>query len=137
MKRGIAVRWDSLFPTVGEYDGFEDIQRIVGGYVEHIPYPTQLKRPGLVVFADENGIRKPLPYNRWGLVGIFVIVKMSRDGRFIPMSDSEMEAVIYDLRDSSGYLDPQCEVESPFREPFAKYGVPPQGYIPEAGCWFR
>lgn len=136
VKQGLAVRCDSYFPVCGEYDGIEDIEQIVNGRLERIPYPTQLNKPNLVVWLDECGAYKPLPYNRWGIVGDFAIVKMSRDGRFMPMNDAEVEEVLYDLRDSKGYLDPNCKVITPFREPFKKFGEPPQGAVPKAGRWF-
>ncbi len=138
VKQGLAARSDSFFPMCGEYDGIEDIKQIVNGPLESVPYPTQLNKPNLVVWVDEHGAFKPLPYNRWGIVGDFAIVKMSRrDGRFLPMSDAEVEAVLYDLRDSKGYLAPECQVVVPFREPFKKFGEPPQGAIPKAGRWFK
>jgi hypothetical protein len=137
MKNGIAVRWDNLFPIVGDYDGFDDIKEIVGGVLEQMPYPSQLNRPKLAVLVDGNGVFRPQPYNRWGVVGNFVIVKHSRDGRFLGMSDSECEKVIYDLRDSRGYLDPECKTLNPFREVFERYGEPPRGFVPAAGRWFR
>jgi len=136
VKQGLAVRCDSFFPVCGEYDGIKDIEQIVNGPLQRIPYPTQLNKPNLVVWLDECGAYKPLPYNRWGIVGDFAIVKMSRDGRFMPMSDAEVEEVLYDLRDSNGYLAPECQVTVPFREPFKKFGEPPQGDVPKAGRWF-
>lgn len=55
VKQGLAVRCDSFFPVCGEYDGIEDIEQIVNGRLERIPYPTQLNKPNLVVWLDECG----------------------------------------------------------------------------------
>lgn len=137
MPTGIAVRYDNPFPVVGDYDGYDEIVEVVGGHTETIPYPTQLKRPILFIYVRDNAINLGLPYNRWGLLGNFCIVKLSRNHRFLTISDAELKAIIFDIRDSKGYLDPDCLTLNAFREPFAKYGEPPTGYEPKDRKWFR
>jgi len=87
---------------------------------------------------DESGIHKPAAYNRWGVVGPLVVAKVGSGGRQLSLTGREVEAVLADLADADGgYLDPASGVMNPFREPFAAYGIPPSGAVPQAGCWFR
>ena len=135
LKTGVLVRADNPHPLRLKYGerGFENVV----DSPELMPYPTQLNRPKLAVVMDGDGIYKPLAYNRWGLVGNFVIVKRDANGRFLSMSDEECEAVADDILNTDGYLDPACKVLNAFREPFAKHGEPPMGYVPETGAWFK
>ena len=126
---------DNLKPLRLKY-GESDFEELVAS-PEVVPYPTQLNRPKLAVVMDGDGIYKPLAYNRWGLVGNFVIVKMDVNGRCLSMTDEECEAVADDLLNTNGYLDPACKICNAFREPFATHGEPPMGYVPEAGAWFK
>ncbi|MFN0019964.1 MAG: hypothetical protein ACKVP0_17030 [Pirellulaceae bacterium] len=136
MPIGIAVRYDNPFCTIGEFDGLCEIREVIGDVIDCVPYPTQLNKPKLFVFVADSGLLLGLPYNRWGLVGNFCIVKLSRDRRFLTITDAEAEAVVYDIRDSKGYLDKTCLVQTPLREPFDKFGEPPLGYQPLGDKWF-
>jgi hypothetical protein len=122
-----------------EEDADEYLGRMIDDRVESAPYPRQYgPRPGLLVMMDESGVYKPSAYNRWGIVGTFLVTKVGRGGGQLSLTDREVEAVLADLADADGgYLDPASGVLNPFRGPFAVYGVPPSGAVPQAGCWFK
>ena len=134
-KVGLEVRTDNPFPLQADYQDADDFLRIVGS-PELMPYPTQLRRSSLFVVVDGNGAIKNLPYNRWGIVGNFAVVKM-KNGNFVSMTQRECAAVGKEIMTTRGYLDPACELSCVFREPFAQYGQPPLGAVPTAGAWFK
>lgn len=135
-KTGVLVRADKPNPLKMRYGSDSSFDDLVDS-PEFVPYPTQLNRPKLTVMVDGDGIYKPLAYNRWGLVGNFLIVKRDSNGRCLSMTDEECDAVAADLASTRGYLDPTCRVLNAFREPFATHGEPPRGYVPETGAWFK
>lgn len=106
--------------------------------MERQPYPTQLKGHGkYLIYFDEDALSKlNVPYNRWGILGTFAIVRVGQTGRFLSFSESDVEQIFLDLQASKGYLDPRNLVQNAFREPFARYGEPPSGTIPPQGRWF-
>jgi hypothetical protein len=110
---------------------------IVGSSWEIIPYPAHLKLP-LAVVVDEAGVLKGSAYNRWGLVGSFVVTKITCNGSFRSLTAKQVSQVLTDLRSSNdGYLNPDSNVMNPFQEPFAIHGIPPSGWVPPAGQWFE
>jgi hypothetical protein len=114
---------------------FGFVRPTVGGTVDLNPYPRQYGRPGLWVLVHDTGLLIGLPYNRWGLVGTFVVVG---DQDLRGLTDDEVEGVLRDLRDvDGGYLDEACGIGNALREPFQKYGIPPAGWAPPAGAWFK
>jgi hypothetical protein len=118
---------------------FEDYAGRIGGPVESVPYPRQYgPRPGLVLLLDDNGIYKPTPYNRWGIVGTFAVTRLDRRGSWLSLGDRHIEVVLADLADADGgCLDPASGMLNAFREPFARCGIPPAGWVPPAGRWFE
>ena len=107
----------------------EAIQSISG-----IPYPAQYGRAGVYVVADDNGLCKGLPYNRWGLVGTFAV--MGRGDR--PLSEKRVDEIVSDVEDrDGGYLDEASKVLNGFRDALRVRGIPPAGAVPRTGRWFR
>ena len=88
LKLGIKV--NSQFPWVCEYESFYEIQQAVGDgspvYVSLLPYPKQFKRPRIRIAVDDDGLFKPLPYNGWGIVGTFCILKCNNLGNLISLT---------------------------------------------------
>jgi len=118
-------------------DDYEPVKEIVGTPFTLAPYPRQYKRKRLVLMVNDNGIYLPLAYNRWGIVGNFIVQKKSTDGRQLSLTDKDIEQVMQDLEDrEGGYLDEASGVRCPFREPFRQYGIPSTGTVPQAGKWF-
>jgi hypothetical protein len=108
------------------------------GTVELLPYPGQYRRKGLSVCVCENGIYRPFAYNRWGIVGDFLVRRFNADGKWLNLTERQVDEIMTDLSDAEGgYLSDACPTLCPFREPFKKYGVPPSGALPEAGRWFN
>jgi hypothetical protein len=138
----ILVRPGVSRPEVVSVEGEDVIDylaAIIGSPVEMAPYPRQYgPRQGLLLLLDEEGVYRPSAYNRWGVVGPFIVTKEDRRGRQVSLTDEDIQAVLADLADGDGgYLDPASSVENPFREAFARHGIPPSGSVPQAGCWFR
>jgi hypothetical protein len=105
--------------------------------MELIPYPAQYRRKGLAVCGDGNGIYKPHAYNRWGIVGDFLVLRLSVDGKWLNLTERQVEEVMVDLADAEGgYLSDDCPTLCLFREPFKQHGVPPSGAVPREGRWF-
>ena len=105
---------------------------------EMIPYPSQLGDGGRFrCFVLDDAIHQPIPYNCWGILGTFLIAKLGKRGRVVALTDKDAQQVLADLRDSRGYLDPECLVASPLRDPFIMHGEPPSGAVPTAGRWFK
>jgi hypothetical protein len=118
-------------------DDFDAVKEIVGTPFTLAPYPRQYQRKGLVLMVNERGIYLPLAYNRWGIVGNFIVKKKSSDGKQLSMTDNDTEQAKQDLEDrDGGYLDEASGVLSEFREPFRQHGIPPAGFVPQAGKWF-
>lgn len=102
--------------------------------ISGMPYPAQYGRSGLLLLGDDTGLFKPLPYNRWGVVGTFAVV--ARSNR--PLSDKKAKEIMSDVEDrDGGYLDDASKVLNAFREPFRVYGVPPAGATPCGKAWFE
>jgi hypothetical protein len=141
LKTGIRV--DGLFPVACHYEDFEEIKETVGNgrpiSIELIPYPRHFARPRICVCADENGAYKPLPYNGWGLVGTFCVVKINSNGDLISLTRGESDGICRELLSRegwTGYLDPNAGVLTPFLNAFKQHGIPPLGWRPNA-CWFQ
>lgn len=133
-KLAVAVKPAITPALVGIRDG--ELEGWVGS-VEVIPYPPQYRRKGLVVCGDGNGIYKPLAYNRWGIVGDFLVLRFSVDGKWLNLTERQVAEVMVDLRDAEGgYLSDDCPTLCPFREPFKRYGIPPSGALPNGDRWF-
>lgn len=99
-----------------------------------MPYPPQYGRNGLLVLADDRGLYKPLPYNRWGVVCTFAVVARHNH----PLTQKQVEGVLEDLEDrEGGYLDEASGVLNALREPFQQHGIPPAGAVPNGDAWFR
>ena len=110
----------------------------IASTIERCRYPQQYGRTHtLRLLLDDNGIYRPTAYNCWGIVGPFVIYRVSRDGRHLSMSQSLVREVLEDLTDvNGGLLDPKSNIICPFVEPFARCGIPPAGWVPPTGKWF-
>jgi hypothetical protein len=134
-KLAIAVK-PSISPAkVGVKDG--ELKSWVGTE-ELIPYPGQYRRKGLSVCVCENGIYRPLAYNRWGLVGDFLVLRFSADGKWLNLTERQVDEIMVDLSDGEGgYLSDACPTICPFREPFKQYGIPPSGSFPKGDRWFK
>ena len=75
----------------------EGLQTVVGGYVEQIPpglmlipLPAALAIPGLMLLADEDGLAKRLPHNRF-VLGTFIFTKHDGEGNNISLSDEDLD----------------------------------------------
>lgn len=119
-------------------DVVEYFAALLGGPVEVAIYPRQyVARPGLRLLVDDMGIYHPAAYNRWGIVGPFVVIKENLRGHSLSLTEKDIRAVLADLADTDGgYLDPASGVACAFRDAFAVHGIPPSGAVPQAGCWF-
>ena len=80
-------------PEVRESSGsLKKLQNIVDGYIE-----VALKGPGFVVYCNEEGLLKDLPFNCYRptdghpLVGTLVATKVDAEGETADMTDSEAE----------------------------------------------
>jgi hypothetical protein len=136
-KDGIIV--NGFFPCLSVYADLEEIREAIGGSVEIVPYPKQFGRSRIFVCMNERGMYQPLPYGGWGIVGAFAVVKIAKDGRFLSLTEKEADGIGKELMNRSGmtgYLHPDSGLVTAFHEPFQKYGVPPLGHVPSAGCWF-
>ncbi len=103
---------------------------------EYVRYPDHLKLP-LTILINEYGALTPTAYNRWGIVGGFVVTRITASGSKLSLTDKQIKTVMNDLSDTAdGLLNPASMVECPFSEPFAIHGIPPSGWIPPAGRWF-
>ncbi len=135
----IAVR-PALPPEVMSIDPVQYeriVEDIVQGTWELTHYPAQYGLP-LTMIVNENGIYSSFAYNRWGILGGFVVTRRSDSGSRLSLTDKQVEAVLEHLKDTEGgHLDPACGVNNAFREPFAIHGVPPSGWVPPTGKWFR
>lgn len=132
--RFIAVR-PALPPEVVAIDR-EEIEQaatdIVGTPWEFIRYPAHLDLP-LTVLANGNGLSCRLAYNRWGLVGGFVVTRYSSNGNRLSLTDKQIQRVLCDLNSADdGYLNPSCNANNALRESFAIHGCPPSGWVPPA-----
>jgi hypothetical protein len=88
-----------------------EIEQIVGGGIEIIPYPRQQGKKGLVVAVTEHGIARGLEQNRWGLVGTFVVMRQQANRKLPQGLDSETANTVVEQLDTSyGYLDTSCGV---------------------------
>jgi hypothetical protein len=113
------------------------IDEVTNDRWEFVRYPLHLSLP-LTVIKGDNGIFKPTAYNRWGVVGGFVVTKFSVDGDHLSLTDKDAIQVMSDLaQEGDGYLNPDCGVLNCFREPFKKHGIPPSGAVPMAGRWLE
>jgi hypothetical protein len=118
-------------------DDYEAVKEIVGTPFTSAPYPRQYGRNRLVLVVNDNGTYLPLPYNRWGIVGNFIVQKMSTDGKDLSLTERDVEQIKNNLEDrNGGYLDEASGVLCAFREPFLQHGIPPAGFVPVAGKWF-
>ena len=136
--RLIAVRpaMPSQVLTIDRDNVADTITEIVDGYWEPIRYPAHLKLP-LTVIGNENGTLNGSPYNRWGILGGFVVTRYSSNGSHLSLTDKQIQQVLSDLGDADdGYLNPACNVLNSFREPFAIHGIPASGWMPSDGKWF-
>jgi len=115
----------------------EDAKQLMGTTdLELAPYP-QPARPFLLML-DGMGMLKPTPYNRWGIVGTFLVLRRSSvDGKELSLTERQITEILRDLKSTDGYLEEECPVRTPLKEPFKQHGVPPAGWVPPAGKWFR
>lgn len=115
----------------------EDIDKEIRGAIESIsglPYSAQYGRAGVLILADDYGMFKSLPYNRWGIVGTFAVV--SPHNR--PLTEQKVAEIIEDVGDrDGGYLDEASKMLNAFREAFRDHGIPPAGAIPRGPGWFK
>lgn len=87
--------------------------------------------------VSDHGILNGSPYNRWGILGGFVVTRFSSNGSYLSLTDKQIQQVLSDLGDADdGYLNPACNVLNSFREPFAIHGIPASGWMPSDGKWF-
>jgi hypothetical protein len=141
MNRGklrlIAVR-PAMAPEVlaiNRNDVGQTITGIVGTPWELIRYPAHLNLP-LTVIANDDGLDRPMAYNRCGLLGGFVVTRYSSNGSHLSLTDKHIRQVLKGLADGEdGYLNPSCNVGNALREPFKTQGIPPSGWVPSAGKW--
>lgn len=102
--------------------------------ISGLPYPAQYGRTGVLIIADDYGMFKPLPYNRWGIVGTFAVV----DANNRPLTEKRVAEIITDLEDrDGGYLDEASKVLNAFREAFREHDIPPAGAVPRGPGWFK
>lgn len=113
------------------------ITEIVDGYWEVVHYPAHLNLP-LTVIGNEDGLMHGLAYNRWGIVGGFVVTRYSSNGSsHLSLTDKQIQQAMIDLEDvEDGYLNPSSNLVNALREPFAMHGIAPSGWVPAAGKWF-
>lgn len=113
------------------------VDSVVGKSVERLPYPKHLGLP-LKVIASEKGIQQGEAYNRWGLVGGFIVTRFDKAGRKMSLKEAEAQKVIQHLkRTEDGYLNPASGVVNCLQGPFNIHGVPPSGWVPDGGLWLR
>jgi hypothetical protein len=102
--------------------------------ISGLPYPAQYGRAGVLILADDYGMFKPLPYNRWGIVGTFAVVGTHNR----PLTEKRVAEIIEDVGDrNGGYLDEASKVLNAFREAFREHGIPPAGAVPRGPGWFK
>jgi len=78
-----------------EIDGsLESMQALVEGPIEHVNLPWgsagQPMLSSLVAICNEEGTLRKLPKNRWGLVGKFFVVRLSKD-RYVSLIQKDIE----------------------------------------------
>ena len=66
------------------HHNLESLREIVGGDI----FPQGIA-PHLTVYANDDGLRLGLPYNRCGFVGDFLITKISSAGNGIAMTNKD------------------------------------------------
>lgn len=74
-----------------EAAAFREMQAIVGGWLECVPFSLQGKR--VDVYCDEDGLSKKLPKNRKGIVGTFVVLGRSRN-KMIKLTQEQATAAL-------------------------------------------
>jgi len=88
MKVRMVVVRPGAEPVAEDVAGFQGVKQLLGGaHLERIrfgPYD---------VLCDEDGLRKQLPNNRGGLVGIFVVTHLT-DPDLTPLTDAEVAEVL-------------------------------------------
>ena len=82
----------------------EVFQKAVGGLVEEVPYPPHLEGSRrYVMLANDAGLLRSLPANRWGIVGAFVVVGQGGDD-WRGLTEDEANAIVEHLGPAGGML---------------------------------
>jgi hypothetical protein len=125
-------------PELAYDDPWDVAKEHIASTLDACRYPQQYNRTDtLRLLLDDNGIYKATAYNCWGIVGPFVIYRMSMNGCHLSLPQSLVDDILEDLEDvDGGLLDSMSNIACPFVEAFARYGIPPAGWVPTAGKWF-
>jgi hypothetical protein len=82
----------------------KSLQEFVGGNI-----CSQAIAPNLSLYANDDGLRRRLPYNRCGFVGNFLITKISAFGNGISMTDKDV-AKAQEWLARNAHRPPLCHV---------------------------
>ncbi len=108
---------------------------VVGGSLEQIRYPQYLGRKHTVV-VNEQGLLLPLPCNRWGLRGNFLVCRITANGVHRDLTDAEVQQIIHDLEHEDGYLNPESGVALAIGIRFAsRHSVPAPEFQSRGNEW--
>ena len=86
------------------HNDLESLQEFVGGQI-----CVQGIAPRLTLYANDDGLRLGLPYNRCGFVGNFLIAKVSSAGNGIAMADKDV-ATAKEWLARNDHRPPLCHV---------------------------
>ena|SRR6185312_4621569 len=98
-------------PHTQEVDGLEDMQKIVGGYIEYVDLGALSQIPeleGYDLYCNEEGKLIGLPLNvifpADHMMGDFFISKANEEGETISLTKEDIEKIVYQMEYNSNLV---------------------------------